>query len=192
MKTFSEIFKIILTAEKNESRKAAREVRKAVYGAGDRGKYSIIKSLIGHAPIEYVKISEDWRQENFVIAISVIYFLHDKENQPDFLFPWFFQLLQHKNGNIRQAAVRMINNELGPLTRHIRFPGSSSSFREISPKEADRILSGLEMDLHSLAESSWQASYKKYKYISDLPGGTYKSIQLIFGYLENLRGEVYS
>ena len=109
--TFDELFKTILIADKTASRKAAREVRKLLYSSrSGRDKYDDIKNIIDNASVIYAKVSENWRQENFVIAVSVIYYLHDHENQPDFLFPWLFQLLQHKNGNIRQAAVRMIQN----------------------------------------------------------------------------------
>jgi hypothetical protein len=191
MKKITLLFNTVLTADKETSRKAAREVRKAVYGPGDQDEYKVLKSIINNAPADYKKIQEDWRQENFVVALSVLYFLHDRENQPDFLFPWFFQLLQHKNGNIRQAAVRMVNHELGLLTYHIRFPGRSSDFHGFSREQGDRILSGLEMNLHSLAENSWQEIYQKYKFINDLPSGTYKSVQLILGYLEDLCDEAY-
>ena len=91
MKTFIEYFNIILTGDRDTSRKAAREVRKLLYSSqGGDDKYKEIKNLVNNAPDEYAKISEEWRQENFVMAISVIYFLHNRENQPDFLFPWLF------------------------------------------------------------------------------------------------------
>ena len=134
MTTFIKIFDTILTADKDTSRKAAREVRKFLYRShSDRNDYDDIKNIIDSAPGEYTEISEDWRQENFVIAVSVIYYLHDKESQPDFLFSWLFHLLWHKNGNIRHAAVRMIEHELGPLTYHLRCPGKKSSFHDFSP-----------------------------------------------------------
>lgn len=190
MKTFTELFNTILNADKETSRKAAREVRKLVYGSGESEKYERIASIIENAPAEYVKIIEDWRQENFVIAISVMYFLHNRENQPDFLFPWLFQLLQHKNGNIRHSAVRMIEHELGALTYHIRFPGEKISRRELSPEQADRILFGLRTNLNNLAASSWKDSYRKFKYVDRLPSGTYKSIQLIFSVLDDYYSEV--
>ena len=126
-KTFIELFDVILTGNRDESRKAAREVRKLLYSSRDSGKYADIKLIIENAPMGYVEIAEDWRAENFVMAVSVLYYLHDKESQPDFLFPWLLHLLQHKNGNIRQAAVRMMENELGPLTVHIRCPDYKQS-----------------------------------------------------------------
>ena len=121
-KTFIKLFDIILIENKEKSRKAAREVRKFLYQSSldYKSKFNEIKSIIENAPEEYRSIVEDWRQENFVVAISVLYFLHNKEDQPDFLFPWLFHLLLDKNGNTRQSAVRMIENELGPLTVHIR------------------------------------------------------------------------
>ena len=124
MNTIKECFETILNGDKEESRKAARRVRKLVHGssADDRGKYEEMANLIETAPENYVRISEEWRQENFVVATSVIYFLHNREDKPDFLFPWLYQLLQHQNGYIRHAAVKMICHEIGPLTYHIRFP----------------------------------------------------------------------
>ena len=79
--------------------------------------------MVKDAPEVYNKISEDWRRENFVVVVSVVYFLHDREAEPDFLFPWFFQLLQHPNGVIRYATVRMLSHELGPLSVYNRIPG---------------------------------------------------------------------
>jgi hypothetical protein len=190
MKTFTELFNTILTADEETSHKATREVRKLVYSSGGSKKYERIASIIENAPAEYVKIAEDWRQENFVMAISVMYFLHDLENQPDFLFPWLFQLLQHTNGNIRHAAVRMIEHELGALTYHIRFPGEKSGHSKISSEQADRIIFGLHANLNNLMANSWKDSYRKFKYIDRLPSGTYKSAQLILSVLDDYCGEV--
>ncbi|KKQ79437.1 MAG: hypothetical protein UT03_C0055G0009, partial [Candidatus Moranbacteria bacterium GW2011_GWD2_38_7] len=142
MKSFHELFKTILSGDRESSRLAAREVRKLLHSS-HAGKYDEIKSIINGASEQYRKITDDFRQENFVMAVSVMYFLHNRENQPDFLFPWLFQLLQHKNGNIRHSAVRMIEHELGSLTYHIRFPGEKISRREPSPEQADRIIFGL-------------------------------------------------
>ena len=189
MNSFSDCFKIILTGDKESSRKAARAVRKLVYGSSAGGeKYTDIKNLINNASGEYAKIPalESWRQENFVMAISVMYFLHDKEEQPDFLFPWLFKLLQHENGYIRLAAVRMFENELGPLTYHVRFPDEKMTFshEKLLPDHADKILFGLYMNLNDLINDLWKPAYKKYKYIHSLPSGPYKSVQMVLGYLE--------
>ena len=190
MKTFRELFNTILTGEKDASRQAAREVRKLLYGShGDQ--YNEISSIIENSPKEYEEITESWRQENFVMAISVMYFLHNRENQPDFLFPWLYELLQHENGNIRHAAVRMFENELGPLTYHIRCPGEKSSFHKFSPEQAQHILFGLFANLNNLAIDLWIPAYKKYKYISSLPSGTYKSVQMILSRLEEDCGKGY-
>ncbi len=183
MKTFTELFDTILTADRDASRQAAREVRKLVYSSGEADGYTLIASIIENAPEEYKKITEGWRQENFVMAISVMYFLHNREKQPNFLFPWLFELLQYENGNIRHAAVRMLEHELGPLTYHIRFPGKKSSLGELSPGVADRILFGLFANLNNLAIDLWKPAYKKYKYISSLPHGPYKSVQMVLNSL---------
>jgi len=186
MKTFIEYFNIILTGDRDASRLAAREVRKLLYSSqGGNDKYKEIKDLVNNAPDEYAKISEEWRQENFVMAISVIYFLHSRENQPDFLFPWLFQMLLHKNGYIRHAAVRMIEHEIGPLTAHIRFPNEKfSSVREFTSKQSDLILFEMFMNLMNLIKYLWKSSYKKYKYVSLLPSGPYKSVQMVLGRLK--------
>lgn len=196
MKSLTGCFNIILTGDRQNSRTAARQVRKLVYSsATDRTKYDDIKRLISSAPNEYAKISasENWRQENFVMAISVMYFLHDKNSQPDFLFPWLFDLLQHENGYIRHAAVRMLENELGPLTYYIRFPGEKLAFRHegLSPELADRILYGLFANLTTLLNDLWKPAYKRYKYIHSLPSGPYKSIQMILGELREDCGDKY-
>lgn len=188
-KTFPELFNIILTGNKDDSRTAARKVRKLLYSSRDGGKYDEIKITIDNAPDEYRKIKEEWREENFVVAVSVLYFLHDKESSPDFLFPWLFYLLQHKNGNIRQSAVRMIENELGPLTVHIRCPeykqGKSKS------EQSDFILQNLFTGLNILLTDLWKQEYKKYKYIDSLPTCPYKSVQMILGKMEYDCGKEY-
>lgn len=191
MKTFTELFQTILTADREESRKAARGVRKFLYSSSREGdKYKIIASIINKAPLEYEKIKENWRQENFVIAISVIYFLHDKDSEPDFLFPWLFKLIQHEKGNVRYAAVRMFENELGPLSYHIRFPGGKSILG-LSPKLADLTLFELYINLNNLMATYWKKEYKRCKYISSLPSGVYKSIQLLLARLEDICSKEY-
>lgn len=55
MNTFTECFKTILTGEKVESRKAARQVRKLLYNSSnDRSKHEDIRPLINKAPGENV------------------------------------------------------------------------------------------------------------------------------------------
>lgn len=183
--TIKECFETILNGDKEESRQAARKVRKLLYSSqGDHIKFKEIKELVNNAPNEYEKIPEDWRQENFVMSISVIYYLHDRENEPDFLFPWLFQLLQHKNGYIRHAAVKMICHEIGPLTYHIRFPGDKSIWHKFSPEQADNILRCLFTSLNDLLSILWQPKYKRYKYVDSLPTSPYKSVQMVLADLE--------
>ena len=191
METFSNLFNIILTGDKESSRKAARQVGKFLHSFYGQEQFDEIRPIIEKAPEEYAKITEDFRQVNFVIAISVIYFLHNRESQPDFLFPWLFSLLWHRNGNIRYAVVRMVENELGPLTYHIRFPDEARTVPSISPAKADQILLELFFVLNTLLRESWKPEYKKYKYIDSLPSGTYKSIQLILSELEEDCGKEY-
>ena len=192
MNTIKECFEVILGGNKDESRLAARRVRKLVYSSGVNDKYEDISNLVKSAPVEYNKIFEDWRQENFASAISVIYFLHDKETEPSFLFPWLFQLLLHANGVIRYAAVRMFCHELGPLTVYIRIPDfEPDGLTNFKPKQADAILFSLFMDLNKLLESVWKPAYKKYKYISSLPACSYKSIQMVMAKIEELCGAEY-
>lgn len=189
MKTFFELFKIILSGDRNSSRIAAREVRKLVYGPRT-GKYDEIKSIINGAPEEYRKITDDFRQENFVMAVSVMYFLHDRESDPDFLFPWLFHLLTHTNGNIRHAAVRMFETELGPLTVHLRCPDSNYS-RKLARADANQILADMFITLVIMENNFYKPVYKKYKYISSLPSGPYKSIQMVLSKLEDDCGEQF-
>lgn len=193
MDIFKKCFETILNGGKKESHQAARKVRKLVYSSSAEGreKYKEIAALIETAPENYARISDDWRQENFVMAISVIYFLHDRENKPDFLFPWLFQLLQHQNGYIRHAAVKMICHEIGPLTYHIRFPDEKSDWHKFSPIQANNILRSLFASLNGLLSVLWQLKYKKYKYIDSLPSSPYKSVQMVLFELEDSCGKKY-
>lgn len=189
MKSFRELFETILLGNRESSRLAAREVRELVYGS-QAGKYDEIKSIVNSASEEYRKITDDFRQENFVMAVSVMYFLHDRENEPDFLFPWLFHLLKHPNGYIRHAAVRMLETELGPLTVHLRCPESNYSHK-FSRADADQVLADMFIVLVGMANNFWEPKYKKYKYISSLPSGPYKSIQMVLSELEDDCGEQF-
>jgi len=192
MNTIKECFEVILQGNKGESRQAAREVKKLVYASKTKDKYEDIKKLVESAPKQYNKISEGWRQENFVMAISVIYFLHGREVDPDFLFPWLFQLLLHPNGTIRYAAVRMLSFELGPLTVYIRIPDfKPNGMTNLKPKKADKIIFSLFVHLNELLNKTWKPKYKKYKYISSLPTSPYKSIQMAISRIEELCGREY-
>ena len=193
MQTFTDLFKIILEGDIKSSRNAARGVRKFLYSAkSGKDEYIEIKEIVNHADKIYRNIKEEWRQENFVMAISVMYFLHDRENEQDFLFPWLFYLIQHNNGNIRQSAVRMFKNELGPLTVHIRCPENSFSSNKIINKECDQILFDMHEELQFLLSKFYKPIYKKYKYISSIPTGQYKSIQLVLVELVDDCGEKYT
>jgi len=192
MNTIKNCFEIILKGNKNESRQAARRVRKLVYSSRSNNKYNDIKKLVNDAPKTYKKISESWRQENFVMAIGVMYFLHDREAQLDFLFPWLFELLLNSSGVIRYAAVRMLSHELGPLTVYIRIPDfKPEGLTDIKPQQADDILFALFVNLNKLLERSWKPIYKKYKYISSLPVSPYKSVQMVMGEMEETCGNQY-
>ena len=192
MNTIKECFEIILRGNEDKSRQATRRVRKLLYSSGTSGKYEDIQNFIKDAPAAYHKISQDWRRENFVVAISVIYFLHDREAEPDFLFPWLSWLLLHSSGVIRYAAVRMFSHELGPLTVYIRIPDfKPDGLTNLKLKQADVILFSLFTDLNKLLENEWQPKYKKYKYVSSLPAGPYKSIQMVMARMEELCGAKY-
>lgn len=191
--SIKECFNVILHGSADESRAAARAVRKLLYSnSGDgREKFLEIGKILDNAAHEFEKISEENRQENFVMAVSVIYFLHNREAQPDFLFPWLFRLLQHQNGYIRHSAVKMICNELGPLTYHIRFPEESRSLEKLSQEKVDKILFSLFMGLNELNSLLWQPKYKRYKYINSLPPSSYKSVQQVLSEMEESCGRKY-
>lgn len=157
---------------------AARGIRKIVYGARPaKDDFSDIKNAIYDAPARYAKISEEWRQENFATAISIIYFLRGEERGLDFLFHWLFELLQHPNGIIRHTAVRMFRNEIGPLTVHIRCPEYRQSKKK--SERSDVILRDLSASLKGLLTMYWKPGYDKHKYIDTLPPSPYKSAQLV-------------
>ncbi|MFA5747031.1 MAG: hypothetical protein WC926_03060 [Candidatus Paceibacterota bacterium] len=190
MDTIKECFDIILKGGKNDSRLAARQVRKLLYSArSGKDIYQDIEDTINKVPREYAKILEEWRQENFVTAISVIYFLHDKEENPDFLFPWLFQLLQHPGGVIRYAAVRMFENEIGLLTVHLRCPDYKQS--KLKSERSDRILQSLFLSLNGLLTILWGPEYNKFKYIASLPASPYKSVQMVLSEMEESCGQEY-
>lgn len=191
--SIKELFKVILEGDKEESRKAARNVRKVLYRSdNDRGKYKDIKSVIEKAEENYRKIIEPWRVENYVVAFSVIYFLRDEKPRPDFLFKWFYELLVHENGVVRYAAVRMFETEFGPLTVHVRFPDRDNGKRDyLEGIRNDGIIYETYDKLFELSESFNKPSYGRIKYLDSLPTGPYKSVQMVINSLVELVGEDY-
>ena len=190
METIKDCFEAILNGDKEASRQSAGKVRKNLFGRSkSKNEYRYIKNTIENAPEQYEKITEDWRREYFVRAISIIYFLHDRREQPDFLFPWLMQLLQHNNGMIRFCAVKMINQELGPLTVHVRFPDDPLfKTRDLDPGLADEILYTLFVNLVNLTIAYNKDEHRRYKYVNSLPASKYKSAQMVLTYMEELYG----
>lgn len=187
IKTIKQCFYVILSADKEESRLAARKVRKLLYSSlSESNEYQDIENAINEASDKYAEISEDWRRKHFTMAISVIYFLHDREEEPDFLFPWFFQLLQHPDGVIRYSAVKMLCHELGPLTVHIRVPDHKKD--RLTPEQADHILGELFINLQRLTDILWEPRFRRYKYIDSLPTSPYKSAQMVLAKMEEYCG----
>lgn len=172
---------------------AAREVRKFLYSSrGDNQKHKDIVNELSKVQENYENIAETWRLENYVVAISVIYFLRDDKLRPDFLFSWFYKLLLHENGVIRYAAVRMFDTEFGPLTVHVRFPDEKYSKREyLECVRNDSIIYEVYNRLFDLSESLFKPAYKRYKYLASLPVGAYKSVQMTIANLLDLCGEDY-
>lgn len=190
-KTFTSLFDIILTAEKNESHEAASEVRKLLYkGNYDKKTYREIYSIVEDAPNKYVKIIEEWREENFVRAISVMHFSYVWHKQPNILFPWLFFLLTHKNGNVRNSARRMIENSLAPLTTHLRGDFFKHTDKKI--KEFNSILFAIYYDLNLLLDSTWEPKYERYKYVDSLPTSPYKTVQMVLCAFKRICGKDFT
>lgn len=189
-KPFNEIFAIILNAEKEESRVAARAVSKKLYNTSmERDDFDEIHLILDNAVTEYAKIEEDWRKENYATAVSVLYYLNNHENDPDFLHAWLLELVEHKNGNIRNAGRRMFELELCMLTLHIRLPD-----RNISKKKkdtCDKVLLQLFIDMNIMLKNYWLPKYEKYTYIHELPASPYKTAQMILEKMEMLCGKKY-
>lgn len=193
IKTIKDCFDVILKGDKKESGLARKKVRKIIYGSGSSGEYKHIKDIAGEALKTYEKIKESWRQENFIVALATIHFLRDyKKYPPDYLFPLLLALLQHSNGNIRYAAVRMLREEIAPLTLYLRFPEEENKKNREEKLEFDSILYWLYVGLIRLSDSARSVSkinYSKYKYIEDMPSSVYKSIQLVFADMIEMCGE---
>ncbi len=120
-----EAYQKILYGTESEAKKAWQGMRKLVYSGGN-GKYDEIKKELEKVKENYKNIVEDWRREFYISSISIMYFLHHKESNPNFFLPFLLGLLENENGKIRYCAYKMISNDLGPLTVHLRHPGSTS------------------------------------------------------------------
>ena len=191
-------FDIILHGNKKQSGIAARQVRRLLYGresslSSGKSKYADIHYVLSNVQKIYSKISEPWRIENYVVAISVIYYLRENILGPEHYFSWFYDLLLHPRGNIRYAAVRMIEFELGPLTVYIRILNFKSYHDndQITPEKADEILFSLFVKLNDLLDKTWKSGYNKYRYVDSLPVGPCKSIQMVIVKMEERCGENY-
>ncbi len=191
MITIKQCFIIILTGNEKDSREAKKKVRKVLYSSGEnkKGEFEDIAKEIENAPITYQNINEDWRKQNFVGAIATIYYLHDKELERDFLFHWLFMLLDSDDGTIRYSAVKMITNELGPLTFHLRCPEYEHPQEKV--EEYDRILEQLFINLYFSFRNLWDPKYKKYKYVHKLPSCKLKSVEMLLARMRESCGDEY-
>ncbi len=189
MQTFTDIFNTILTGDKESSKKASKYVRVFLYKKSDNFKE--IQDILEMSDLVYRGIIEEWRQVNFVVAISVLYFLQNKDAKQDFQFPWLFFLIKHKNGIIRHSAVRMFRHQLGPLTVHIRCPYGEFISNKFIVDRNNKILSDMYIELLFLANTFSNPMYAKYKYIDSIPVGPYKSIQLVLATMHEYCGEKY-
>ena len=191
MITIKQCFIIILTGNEKDSREAKKKVRKVLYSSGEnkRGEFEDIVKEIENASTTYQNINEDWRKQNFVGAITTIYYLHDKEIERDFLFPWLLMLLDSDDGIIRYSAVKMISTELGPLTTHLRCPEYGQTQEKI--EIYNEILEFLFANLYFLARNFWDPKYKKYKYVDKLPSCKLKSVEMLLTQMRDNCGDEY-
>ena len=83
----------------------------------------------------------------------------------------------------------MLENELGPLTVHIRCPDYKQS--KSKSEQSDFILLNLYITLNNLLADLWEPKYKKYKYVDSLPASPYKSIQMVLSRLKDDCGKAY-
>ena len=83
----------------------------------------------------------------------------------------------------------MLENELGPLTVHIRCPDYKQD--NIKSEQSDFILLSLFVALNNLLADLWKPAYKKYKYIDSLPTSPYKTIQMVLSRMEDDCGGEY-
>jgi hypothetical protein len=193
IKTTKECFDIILKGNKKDSHVARLSLRKIVYSNYKTSEYKVIVRIVKDALRIYEKIDEEWRQENFIVALSTIYFLRDyKKYPPDHLFPLFLGLLQHSNGNIRYATVRMLRDEIIFLSIYLRLPEEEKKGDRQRKLEFDHILYWLYVGLIRLSDviETWKkVDYEKYKYIDEIPSSSYKSVQMVIANMIEFCGE---
>jgi hypothetical protein len=190
MYNIKQIFEEIINGDKKKSTEACRGLRKFVYSRqGEKNKYDGIQKIIDNAPETYKNLLNEWQQENFVLGISIIYFLRETKNKVDYLFDWLYKLLEHSNGIIRYSAIKMLEHDLGSLTVHTRHPGHTSD--EVKPKKAEEILFLMFNTLNHLSNKYFLPKYKKFKYVQSLPASSYKSIQMVLGTLDDYCGDKF-
>ena len=189
MNNLIECFNIILNGEKETSKLATKSVRKLIYTVNNRDDDQAILKIVNNAPFEYAKIQEDWRQENFVKALSVIDHIYTKEKNYDILLPWMFQLLQHENGNIRFSVVKIFEFDIAYLSYHLRCEKEEKD--KLKSEDADKVLHNLFLNLDHLITSLWKPIYDKYQYIDLMPASPYKSVQMVISVLIDFCGEDY-
>jgi transposase-like protein len=89
-----EAYQKILYGTEPEAKKAWQSMRKLVYSGG-HGKYDEIKEELENVKENYKNIVEDWRREYYISSISIMYFLHHKESDPNFFLPFLLGLLEN-------------------------------------------------------------------------------------------------
>lgn len=107
---------------------------------------------------------------------------------------FFLRYIQHPSGKVRQAIIRAVDYLIFDLTldmnRNYQHKGKSKeALKKIIAR--DRMRFGLfVITTERLEEEYYEPKFKRYKYISSLPAGVYKSLQILM-MEELLRSEYY-
>ncbi len=112
----------------------------------------------------------------------------------DVFAKFFLRYIQHPSGKIRQAIIKAVDYLIFDLTLGIdgNYYHEEKSKEEIKKiADRDKIRFGLFVTIiERLEEKYYEPKFKRYKYISSLPVGVYKSLQILI-VEQLLRGEYH-
>lgn len=141
----------------------------------------------------FEQIKDAEHQAYFINTLKWPLYAAGEENF-EFIAEFFLKYIQHPSGKIRQAIIRAADYliyglilDAGRYHRDLVKPGVN--LQELVARDKRRF-GILVMIAERLAEKYFEPKFKRYKYISSLPAGVYKSLEIFIA--ENLlRSEYY-
>jgi len=174
----------IKTGNKEEAKEAQKQIEKYWHDRKkDKKDFCVFLDEIR----KFEQIKDIDCQVKFIGALKWAFWAIGEENFKEFS-EFILKYIQHPSGKIRQAIINACSPLVFKITLKIKFEDEKGSTKGKTKKE-DLMRFGRFVDeVIRLIEKYFEPKYRRYKYVSSLPPGVYKSLQKLISE-EILRSE---